>query len=266
MPARVRHPDRKGKVESGVDYAQTALRGLRFESLHSAQEYLDHWEARWADTRIHGTTKRQVAAMFAEERPALLPLPSTPFRYYEYGRRTVHLDGCVEVARAYYSAPPGWIHRHVDVQWDSLWVRLLDPARGQLLREHVRQKPGGRRMREEDLPARTPAGVLQLLARARRAGPAVGQLCEQMHSTEGPLAVRRIQGLLALVPKHGAARVQDSCAAALELGLPTYRFVRRYLERTPRAELQLRQVDPLIRELTHYRDLIVTLSQEGDPT
>ena len=27
-----------------------------------------------------------------------------PFRYYLYGRRTVHLDGCVEVAAAYYSA------------------------------------------------------------------------------------------------------------------------------------------------------------------
>ena len=39
------------------------------------RKYLDRWEERWADTLIHGTTKRQVAAMFAEERPALLPLP-----------------------------------------------------------------------------------------------------------------------------------------------------------------------------------------------
>jgi hypothetical protein len=32
--------------------------------------------------------------MFAEEQPALGPLPLTPFRYYQYGTRTVHLDGC----------------------------------------------------------------------------------------------------------------------------------------------------------------------------
>ena len=37
---------------------------------------------RWADTRIHGTTKRQVAVMFAEEHPTLQPLPLEPFRYY----------------------------------------------------------------------------------------------------------------------------------------------------------------------------------------
>ena len=100
LPCRVRDPDRKGKVESGVGHAQkTPLKGQKFESLEAAQKYLDHWEATWADKRIHGTTKRQVATMFAEEQPALLPLPIEPFRYYKYGERTVHLDGCVEVDR-----------------------------------------------------------------------------------------------------------------------------------------------------------------------
>ena len=98
VPARVGHPDRKGKVESGVGHAQKMpLKGLRFETLEEAQAYLDRWEERWADTRIHGTTKRQVAAMFAEERQALQPLPVEPFRYYAFGKRPVHLDGCVEI-------------------------------------------------------------------------------------------------------------------------------------------------------------------------
>jgi transposase len=63
LPCKVRDPDRKGKVESGVGHAQkTPLKGKRFESLEEAQAYLDHWEERWADKRIHGRTKRQVAA------------------------------------------------------------------------------------------------------------------------------------------------------------------------------------------------------------
>src|ERR1700745_3532048 len=86
LPCRVQDPDRKGKVESGVGHTQkTPLKGLRFESLEESQTYLDRWEERWSDTRTHGTTKRQVAAMFAEERPALLPLPVEPFRYYQHG-------------------------------------------------------------------------------------------------------------------------------------------------------------------------------------
>src|SRR6516164_926836 len=72
LTCRVQDPDRKGKVESGVGHAKkTPLKGMRFESLEEAQAYLDRWEERWADTRIHGTTKRQVAAMFAEEKPHL---------------------------------------------------------------------------------------------------------------------------------------------------------------------------------------------------
>ncbi len=45
--------------------------------------------------------------MFAEEKTALLPLRTAPFRYYQYGQRAVPLDGCVEVEAAYYGAPPG---------------------------------------------------------------------------------------------------------------------------------------------------------------
>jgi transposase len=254
LPCRVGDPDRKGKVEAGVGHAQkTPLRGLRFETLEEAQAYLDRWETRWADTRIHGTTKRQVAAMFVEERPALGPLPLEPFRYYRYGERTVHLDGCVEVEAAYYGAPPGWIGQRVQVQWNDLHVRLIGPKTGQLLREHLRAPRGWHRLHDDDRPARTPASTVALLARAKTAGTHISAAA----------GIRRLLGVLALAKKHGPAVVDDAAKAALELGVPTYRFLRRYLERRLPVPLTLRQVDPLIRQLTLYRDLIDR--KTGDP-
>jgi transposase len=266
LPCRVRDPDRKGKVERGVGHAKnTPLKGLRFESLEEAQTYLDHWETRWADTRIHGTTKRQVAAMFAEEKPTLQPLPVEPFRYYQYGQRTVNLDGCVEVDAAYYGAPPGWIGRHVQVQWDSHQVRLMDPQTGQLLREHLHQTRGRHRIKDEDRPKQTPLTTLQLLSRADKAGEQIGSLCRGMHQKDGETAVRRILGVLSLVKKYGGATVEDACAAALEVGVRAdYHFVRRYLERHPQLSLSLRQVDPLIRQLTLYRDFIEGKTKESN--
>ena len=265
LPCRIRDPDRKGKVESGVGHAKkTPLKGKRFESLEEAQAYLDHWEEHWADTRIHGTTKRQVAAMFAEEKPLLQLLPLEPFRYYQYGDRTVHLDGCVEVDAAYYGAPPGWIGRKVLVQWDGLFVRLLDPRTGQLLREHLRQKRGAHRIRDEDRPRRTPLQIRQLLARAHKAGARIGALCDAIHQREAELGARHIQGVLSLVKKYGCAAADGICALALELRVPEYRFVKRCLERSPQAPLNLRQVDPLIRELVQYRDLIQQRTQSEE--
>jgi transposase len=266
LPCRVRHPDRKGKVESGIGHAQAKLRGLRFESLEEAQAYLDRWEERWADTRIHGTTKRQVAAMFAEEKPALLALPLEPFRYYAYGARTVHLDGAIEVEGAYYHLPPGWLGRQVSVQWDLLRVRILDPKTGALVREHVRQKRGGRRMQEEDRPKTTPPSTEQLLTRAEHAGRHIGALCRAIYRREEQPGIRRIQGVLALARKHGAAVVDEVCGEALAHDLPTYRFVRQAVDHRPALPLTLKQIDPLIRELTHYRDWIDRRTEGGDPT
>jgi len=255
VPCRVGDPDRKGKVESGIGHTQkTPLHGMRFETIDEAQTYLDRWDTRWADTRIHGTTKRQVAAMFAEEQPALQPLPLEPFRYYRFGVRTVHLDGCVEIDAAYYSAPLGWIGRRVSVQWNDLHVRLLNPTTGQLLREHVRAPRGWHRIDDADRPSRTPAKTLAALSAAHHAGPAIGAVCDHIHEHEGVGGIRRILGVLALAKKHGPAVAEDAAKAALDLGVPTYHFIRRYLERRP--PVTLRQIDPLIRQLTLYRDLI----------
>jgi transposase len=261
LPCRIQDPDRKGKVERGVGHAKnTPLKGKRFESLEEAQAYLDRWETSCADTRIHGTTKRQVAVMFAEEKPFLLPLPLEPFRYYQHGQRVVHLDGCVEVEAAYYGLPPGWIGRLVRVQWDELYVRILDPNNGLLLREHVRQKRGWYRIKTEDHPKQRPLRVSQLLWRSGRAGTHIGTLCNLIYNQLGEPGVRRVLGVLSLAKKFGTAAVDEACAVALDVGVHELGFVRRYLERGP--QLTLRQVDPLIRELVQYRDLINLRTQE----
>src|SRR5205823_3825253 len=95
--------------------------------------------------------------------------------------------------------------------WDDLWVRLLDPRTGQLQREHLRQKRGRYRIKQEDYPKRVPLGTSQLLARARRAGTEIGTLCQQIHHQQGELGVRRILGVLALAKKFGLAALEDAC-------------------------------------------------------
>ena len=142
----------------------------------------------------------------------------------------MHLDGCVEVEAAYYGAPPGWIGRRVQVQWNTTHVRILDSLTGQLLREHLRQQRGRHRIKDEDRSPRTPLSTKQLLARAEKTGMHIGALCRSMHGKHGEVAVRRILGVLSLAKKYGVASTEDACAMALETGTREYHFVRRYLE------------------------------------
>jgi transposase len=100
-PARVRDPNRKGTVESAIQHTQsTALKGRRFASIEEQNAFLEHWETRWAAQRIHGSAKRQVEAMFQEERATLKPLPLESFQYFTEVERTVYDDTCVRHASA----------------------------------------------------------------------------------------------------------------------------------------------------------------------
>jgi transposase len=261
LTCRVRDPNRKGKVESGVRRAQDELRGLRFETLPGSQQFLDERDARWGDTRIHGTTKRQVVVMFEEERPALRALPVEPFRMFRYATRRVHLDGHIEVEAAYYSVPPGLVGQALQVQWDEQFVRILT-RHGVLLREHVRSERRGRFVTErDDRPRNTRGSTRDLLTAASKVGAHTGQVCNAIFARDGEQGIRRILGVLSLAKRYGPVRIEEACGAALSMRAAEYRVVKRWLERSPSLPLTLRQVDPLIRQLTQYREMAEQLAR-----
>jgi len=102
-----------------------------------------------------------------------------------------------------------------------------------------------------------------LLSAAQRVGRSLGAIADHIHRHKGESGVRRILGLLALAKKHGSAVVEDAAKATLDLGVPTYRFVRRYLDRrSPGA------ADAALGRSAHssgplYRGLI---DRTGDPS
>jgi len=95
------------KSVNAIQHTQgTALKGRKFELIEKQNEWLAHWEERWAAPRIHGRKKRQVMEMYNEEKPHLLRLPAEGFRYFTEGKRTVDDAGLVQVNGSYYPAMP----------------------------------------------------------------------------------------------------------------------------------------------------------------
>lgn len=105
----------------------SALQARQFKSLEEQNGHLAQWERTIADTRIHGTTKRQVKWLFEQaERSALAPIPKERFACFHEGRRKVNRDGHVEVAKANYSTPPEYLGRTVWLRWDARLVRIFN--------------------------------------------------------------------------------------------------------------------------------------------
>ena len=261
LPTKPRTPRHKGKIEGGIKYVRfNALKGRNFPSLPAENAFLRDWEARVADTRIHGTTRRQVRQAFAAERPALLPLPDSLFPCFEEGPRTVHRDGHVEVAHAYYSVPPEYVRRELRVRWDLRTVRVFD-QRGTPVAMHARVEAGHFSTQVSHLPTRKRNGLERgqewQLAQAARLGDQARRWAEAMLQARGIAGTRVLQGLLALPRRHPAAAIEQACGRALELQAFRLQHLRQLLHQPLRQpELAFLDDHPVIRSLDHYGRLI----------
>ncbi len=259
LPTKPAMPRHKGKIESGVNYAQeNALKGRRFASLGEENRFLAEWERTVADTRIHGTVRAQVGKLFdSVERPALLPLPASIFPCFSEVRRNVHRDGHVEYQKAYYSAPPEYVGREVWLRADARLVRLFN-QRLEPIGTHVRVQAGRFATADEHLHPRkrhpVERGADYLLQRCQLLGTNSGAWAQAMLQNRGLLHLRVLQGLLRLAGKHPVAQLERATGAALHHGAFRLRDVERLIEQGERVvQVDFLQEHPLIRDLSAYR-------------
>jgi transposase len=258
LPTRPRTPRHKGKVESGIGYlAGNALKGHLFASLDAHNQHLRQWETQVADHRIHGTTRRQVRALFEEhERQALLPLPEQRFPCFVEARRKVHRDGHVEVERAYYSVPPEYLARQVWVRWDSRLVRIYNDRLEQIA-VHCKAARGAFSTQRAHLASekisRVERGADYLVDQARLIGPWSARWGRQMIEARGVAGIRVLQGLLALARQVPTAALENACQTAAKHQLWRLRHLRRLCQQhRQQPDLALLQEHPLIRPLEAY--------------
>lgn len=260
MPCRPATPQHKGKVERGVGYVRNnALKGLRFGSVGAENSHLWHWETHVADKRIHGTTCKQVAACFEEERGHLGALPGSLFPCYQEARRTVGRDSFVEVAKSFYEVPPEHIGNRVWVRWDGRCVRILNERREQV-QMHTRLEPGkfSRVLGTAGMSRPVLASCRYWVERVGMLGRGCQQWAQAAVDKRGPEALRSIMGLWSLRKGHAPGAVNLACQRALAVGLRRLKDIKRLLA-TPggsQEELAFQESHPLIRDLGIYGDFI----------
>jgi transposase len=226
-PARVRDPNRKGSVENAIGHTQsTALKGKRFESIEAQNEFLEHWETKWAASRIHGSVRRQVQAMFEEERPHLKPLPVLSMQYFKEEQRTVCDDSCIQLDYSSYAARPALIGSCVIVRIFERHLEIRDFKTRLLLRTHAKaDRPGTVVLPLAERLFNPSRETRQILSQAKDIGPAALQLCETLFTREGRVGQRKLWGIVGLAKRYPRRLINTACQQALDEGVLGYKQI-----------------------------------------
>jgi transposase len=238
VPARSGRPRDKAPAEAAVLVVQrwilAAIRHRRFFQLAELNAAIRELLAPLNDRPMKklGVSRR---ALFERlDRPALRPLPLTPYEFAVWTDCGVNIDYHIEVAHNYYSVPYQLVHQRVEARLTATTVEVF--LKGRRIASHRRltgrgqvstqpeHMPHAHRAHAEWTPSR-------LITWAAKTGPATAQivsdiLASRPHPEQG---YRACLGLLRLGQRYGPERLDAACARAIQLGAPRYRTVQNIL-------------------------------------
>lgn len=234
IPARVRKPRDKGKVENGVLLVERwILARLRHETFFSLEQ-LNREVARLL-VALNERPFRKLpgcrAGQFAQiDRPALRPLPAERYEYAEWAKARVNVDYHVEFDGHYYSVPYALAGQPIELRVTATTVECLH--RGQRVASHLRSSfkrrhttvkehmPSHHRHQAEWTPER-------LIRWAQDMGPSVAAVVTAiLHSRRHPeQGFRAALGVLALNNSYGIERLRAACDRAVRMNATSYRSI-----------------------------------------
>ena len=239
LPTRVMKPRDKAKVEVAVQIVErfvlAKLRHRRFFSLAELNAAIRDCVA-----AINAGIMRRIGASRHEllerlDRPALNPLPATPYSYAEWKRARVAPDYHIEIAGHYYSVPAKLIREIVEARVTSTTVEIFH--KGQRVASHafspVRSRhttitehmPSAHRRYAEWTPAR-------MMSEAAKVGPATVALFEAImkakpHPEQG---FRSCLGIVGLARSYGITRLEAASRRGNDIGATTYGSIKSILQ------------------------------------
>jgi transposase len=239
MPARVRKPRDKAKVEQGVLLAErwilACLRDQVFFSLEEARAAVRKLLDRLNDRPMRRLKKSRRQLFEELERAALKPLPAKPYELAQWEQPRVDHDYHVEFEDNFYSVPYGLLNEVVEVRATESVVEIL--FKNRRITSHQRSYGKGQCITQnEHMPRNhrawadwTPARILEWL---KKIGPSAAALGEEIirrrpHPQQGFQSCR---GIIRLGDRYGSERLERACARAVRLRAFSYRSVEAILK------------------------------------
>lgn len=225
IPARVRHPKDKGTVEGTVGIITTwILASLRNEQFFSLKELNDAILLKLVEFNEKPFQKKQGSrktAFLEEEKPFLMPLPTSPYELATWQSATVQFDYLISVDKNKYSVPYEYIKHQVDIRITSKVIEVF--YHNNRIASHMRIYGEGND--PVILPEHMPENHRQYLSLnsesfmdwAKSTGPGTETIMHIILSSHkvAQQGYRSCMSLMKLADKYSVERVEAACNKAL---------------------------------------------------
>ncbi len=239
IPARVRRPKDKAKVEAAVGIATrwilAVLRNRTFFSLAEANVAVKELLVKLNQRPFTKLPGSRLSAYEEYDKPALQPLPAEPYEYRHIKKATVHIDYHVEFEGHLYSVPYQNRGRTVEVHAGKNTVEIF--LSGRRIASHVRSFSKGA---PTTLPEHMPKNHRQyadwsperLINWASKSGPCTAELVRLiMDKRKYPeQGYRSCLGILYLSKTIGNERLEAACKRAVAANALSYKSVKSILD------------------------------------
>jgi transposase len=239
IPARIKKPRDKAKVETGVQIAErqllAPLRDRRFFSVgelnQTLRPLLDKLNAQ-PFQKLDGSRNSRFEA---EEKAALLPLPPTLFELATWTKGKVNIDYHLKVGEHFYSVPYPLVHQELEARSTATTVEIFH--QGKRVAAHVRSYLSGKFTSLEEHRPKSHQRYLQwtpsrLIDWASKTGPQCRLVVERIlkEKPHPEMGYRSCLGIIQLGKGVGAQRLEAACARALRFNTCSYHSIKSILE------------------------------------
>ena len=234
IPAHVRKPKHKAKVEANVLVAQrwilACLRKTVFHTIQELNSAIKPLLEKLNNRKMRHLKKSRMELFLELDRPALKALPPTRYEFAEWEAVKVNIDYHIQFDDHFYAVHYTHVHKSLQARATATVIELF--LKGSRIASHRRSyRKGKYTTPPEYMPESHRAMVKwppsRLISWASSIGPSVGLLVEKiLSSVKHPeQRYRSALGLIRLGKKFGNDRLEKASGRALELGSHSYRFV-----------------------------------------
>ena len=231
IPARVRKPQDKAKVEAGVQLVErwilAALRNQKFFSLYELNQAIKVLLVKLNERPFQKLPGSRKSVYEELDRPALKVLPEKRYEFAQWKKARVNIDYHIELAGHYYSVPYQLAHQEVLLRYTVTTVEILQHDRR--VASHARDDRRGRHTTiREHMPKNhreymswTPSRIIET---AQKIGSETAGIVEEimnsrLHPEQG---YRACLGIIRLARVYSNERLESACARGRKIGARSY--------------------------------------------